>query len=307
MSEQVLNAEEIESLRAQLAGDEQSVDPIDLTGKERALRAQLPLFVRYLQTYSDTAAEVLSAALRTKPAFTTDGPDLVGPAEALDALSMLPAVAELRRGEELVGFVGLDAALCAAVVERAFGAPVDLNAAAESDSPSEPRPLTQVEIMTLDPTVDAITGAFASALTNGDAAHLKPVWVLPTLGPDLPAGTEAVMAHRLLVDLGSLQVELTLILTPAVMEISRQPETPAGASEHLARHLMQSHLCVSAVLGRAQVTLRDFVALKPGDVVPLTPGPANLVEVYFEDSLRFVARPTQQDGALALEITAEVS
>jgi len=71
----------------------------------------------------------------------------------------------------------------------------------------------------------------------------------------------------------------------------------------ITRHLRRTQLDVRAVLGNAEITVRDLLELEKGDVLVLDTLIDSDIPIFISDKLKFLGRPGIVDGNLALKIT----
>ena len=89
-----------------------------------------------------------------------------------------------------------------------------------------------------------------------------------------------------------------------------QPEAQSGASLRANREMLLGHLAPALVgpvevrLGASRLTLRDVMALEPGDVVVLDHGADDPVDVLLQGRLLLHAHPVQCAGQYAAQILA---
>jgi len=89
--------------------------------------------------------------------------------------------------------------------------------------------------------------------------------------------------------------------------LSDEPtETDTEWTNTLMQRIAQTPADVRFELGRCQIDIGAFLALKPGDYLPLKKRAADPCSLWIEDIPMFQARPGEQDGALAAEITKPI-
>ena len=308
MSAPLLSHEELAALREGMqAGSLSAVEDVELTGVDRILRKHAPTLDRRLQTFADAAQGVLGRALRSGCRLVNRPFELVGPRAASETFPQFLVCAGVQNqtGTRL-GVLGLNATLTFAVLERAFGAPL-VKADAESGWLAGRESLTEIERRTIAPWIDELMKAIAVAVAQGSTAPMKLVSVVDQSARELPQDVETMVLWRAGVDYGVDRGELALLLFPVATEVlagkvaANRPVRP----EWLGQHIERMDVAVSAELGSVNLSVAELVALRPGDVLKLDHRQSDLVPVRVGGCVRFVGRPSQRNGAYAIEIEME--
>lgn len=80
-------------------------------------------------------------------------------------------------------------------------------------------------------------------------------------------------------------------------------ETSEETKEYLQRKIERTRVTVKAVLGRTQITVREFLELQVGDVLRLDRRKNQEIEVFVGDKLKFYGVPGRKEGRIAVKIT----
>jgi flagellar motor switch protein FliM len=311
MSAPLLTHEELAALREGMQSSSMaSVEDVELTGVDRVLRKHAPTLDRRLLKFADGAQATLGRALRAGCRLVNRPFELVGPRAAIDIMPrFVVCVAVQNRDGVRLGVLALDPILTFAVIERAFGATL-VKADAEGGWQVERTQLTEIEQRTLAPTIDELMKALAAAVAQTNAPS-NPTFtgVIDASARELPQDLETMVLWRASVDYGIDRGELALLLFPVATEVFAGRTAPARTErpEWLTQHVVRMDVEISAELGRATLSVAELVALRPGDVLKLDRRQSDVVPVRVGGCARFVGRPSQQNGAYAVEIEAETT
>jgi flagellar motor switch protein FliM len=284
------------------------VRALDLARRERSLRGRLPGlelvldrlvcgFHGALDGFTGRTPEVRVGALELVR-FATFAARLPAPV-SLQSFRMPPL-----RGR---GLVVVTPALAGAVVQTLFGG------APERATPIVGREFSAIERRVLRRFAARVLEAAAAAwralvpvecaLEAGEAG---------TLVGSVAAPQDLVVLIELRIDLpGAPDALLALVLPNAMLDPIRrrlqlgaeaEGEAPAGWTERLGAALAEAPLEVTAELGTHRLRLRDLLALRVGDVIPLRTGREGPIVVCVEGRPRFLAAPGVSGGSHALRV-----
>lgn len=307
MSDAVLDPAEIAALREDMKPNARQAATIELTNSERLVRKNLAGLERSLRAASPKLQAALTKTLRQS--CTTDAPsvDVVGPQVATAQLGQQTLLAELRRGGEWAGYIGIDAALSFHLLERTFGG---LIRPVTNDNPALPPPrdsLTEIERNAVGPTALELATTIVRALP--DTGHTKvQLTGLAAARPEGPLTADGLVMAAWNCSYAGHTATIVLLLAPSVSAHAQLPQPPAfvpQASPQLGELLAQAPLEVCAHLGTARLSLAELLALRPGDVVRLDRGQGETLAVFVEGEPKYGAHPVQRRGVFAVEI-AEV-
>jgi flagellar motor switch protein FliM len=77
-------------------------------------------------------------------------------------------------------------------------------------------------------------------------------------------------------------------------------------TDDLSSHIEKAAIAVKAVLGAGTISVRDFVELQIGDVIPLDQNPKGDINIMVGELLKFKAKPGISHGKNAIQITSVV-
>ena len=80
-------------------------------------------------------------------------------------------------------------------------------------------------------------------------------------------------------------------------------ETSEETKEYLQRKIERTRVTVKAVLGRTQITVREFLELQVGDVLRLDRRKNQEIEIFVGNKLKFYGVPGRKEGRIAVKIT----
>jgi flagellar motor switch protein FliM len=249
--------------------------PYDLAGTQRITRGRLPTLELLQETFARQFRLNLYALLKRDVQVTFEGVHSVKAGDYLGG-QPLPACLDIVRALPLPGHVmfALDPALVFLMVDTIFGGP---GRAQQRDAD---KGLTPTEVR------------FAQLVLKQACADLTAAWQ-PVLQLDfefvkhehnphfinIAAPTDTLLVNRFRLDLHAGSGTFDFVLPAASVDpvreqlaagvASRPPTGGEPWARLLAVGLEQADLEVRAVLAQAEISLRDLVTLKPGDVVPI--------------------------------------
>jgi len=80
-------------------------------------------------------------------------------------------------------------------------------------------------------------------------------------------------------------------------------ETSEETKEYLQKKIERTRVTVKAVLGRTQITVREFLELQVGDVLRLDRRKNQEIEIFVGNKLKFYGVPGRKEGRIAVKIT----
>jgi len=105
-----------------------------------------------------------------------------------------------------------------------------------------------------------------------------------------------------------------VVLEPIIGDLSAQKwftvgkkESTAETVESLTKVMKETKVPFVARVGQTQITVRDMLRLKVGDVVRLNSSPNNEIEVLIEGLVKLMGRPGVSSKKKAMQITRIVS
>jgi len=82
-----------------------------------------------------------------------------------------------------------------------------------------------------------------------------------------------------------------------------EKQTPKETKQSIQNKIQHTKVPIKAILGKTTITVRDFLELQRGDVLPLDKGVNGDIEVLVGDLTKFYAKPGVHKNKLALKIT----
>jgi flagellar motor switch protein FliM len=320
---QILSPEEVNALLKGVADGEigaggagsppRGVRMVDLTSQERNLRGRLPGLELVLDRFVRALRPSLGAFFGRIPDVTVNALEVVKLGRLTERLTR-PMSLQLFRMLPLRGhgMVVLREPLVGTLLQVFFGGSLARKA------PVADRELSAIEQRALE--------RFGTRVL----ADLREAW-RPIAELDLallrsetnPAFASIAGPQDLIVQLdlrvvaaGAEEATLSICIPNASLEPLRTRlqatpgeanEPPAAAwGERLRTVLADAELEVAAELGTRRMSVREVVALAPGDVIPLGTGREGPVVVRVEGRPRFVGAPGMSGGSNAVRVTARV-
>jgi flagellar motor switch protein FliM len=219
-----------------------------------------------------------------------------------------PAVVATFRLNPLPGVCLLEMSrnIAFAIIDRVFGGP-------GSDVQPQ-RGLSEIELSVIQRTVSDILVPLQEAWRN--VADVKPALESMETNPaflQTAAPSEVHATITLAVQIGEHMGHIMLVFPYATMApiISRlsphswlASEAQPGEAEVqvLRQSLQEAPLELNVFLGNARITVGEFMALKPGDIIPLDTKVGGELPVYVGNSLTFYGRPGVSRNRMAVQI-----
>ncbi|MDH5671864.1 MAG: FliM/FliN family flagellar motor switch protein [Myxococcales bacterium] len=310
-NEPLLSAEEttalLDALRVGMEGEE-PVDEADLTSPERRLRDSLSKadgVSRILAEHTDR----FFLRLANFSTSSEEQPAEIVPYKVVkNSIEPGSAVLSISTRGGSSALLVLGPLLVSFYLNRRLGAPLRL----DEEEKAPPR----TELSTLDrrillPLLVALVEAFAEPWCD-DPKALTPEEILTDM-TNLPALTQFEPM---------LQVSLRVALTPLISEQvmlalsagavrdtlprhkPRKHRSTPGDQERLCARLREAMVDMVAVLGQTDVTLRDVLMLRKGDIIRLDKAPEVPLELRIDDTTVALGAPVILHGNLAIEVSA---
>jgi len=289
------------------AGAGPTVEDAALGAPDRPLRRVLGEADRVSEDLASSMRKIM-VRVASCSASASAAPTEIVPFDVLvSSIAPGSAIAAFRSREGGHGFIVVGPSLTSFVLERRLGAPVLAGGAAQMQasrgflSAVDRRLVRAFVAATLETFSSAWCGT-ADGLELGDvlarSADLPP---FPQFEPMLRIGVRVSPANQAADDL------LVILTTSAIRAIpTPSEEAPAAPSSderaRMAGRIGAAEVTVTAVLGRARSTVRDILAIQPGDVIRLDTVPEEPIDVRVHDVAKMRAMPVVHHGNMALEI-----
>jgi flagellar motor switch protein FliM len=301
MMDPILTPSEMEALLQPSAAParSRSVRPIDLIARDHQAFALLPQIQEAADQFAQQAGGRCTKMLRIRCKGAASPVEVVPGSRLADLFGNPRFVFGVTvNGQPGAGVLTVDARLGGALVANQFGGEID-------DQPLLDGLPSRTEQRTVSRTVALFVEQLASALQQ--VSDLSLVLEPETTGlMKDPAKAQAVVMLALNLTLGEQEARMTLAFETAAagFRVAARDEQPAVAEDApLTEHLRLVPLEVVAELGRASLTVSDFLNLAVGDLIVLeTPVDAE-VPVRIEGQAKFVGRPEVSRGSLSVKIS----
>jgi flagellar motor switch protein FliM len=311
MSTSMLTPEEVNALWSELHGfgvKQSSADTIQLVAGDRNLRKRMPLLERRFEVLSERIRLMILKSLRFVCPTQMVPLDIVGSPSARNEISNLAVLAEVKvPSVGVVAYVGFDSTLSFRLIEQAFGAPAQIrNQNNDSQDVTHRTKLTEVELHTVSITLTALAREVCLRVTG--SSNIDSIHAMSPLGMDWPSNIEYAAVWRMNFELGDVFGHvMVIVLPPAFQDIDRiaSESTRSSQPTWLAENVAQTPVEVKAVLGTIKISLSDLLALRKGDLLPLSGTQQDPIPVLIENTLKFMGKPTISNGLWAVTIESE--
>jgi flagellar motor switch protein FliM len=310
--EPLLSLEETNALLdAMRSGSEgTSVELLDLTSAERPLRDALGT--------ADSCARALAEAidklmLRASgcSSSTEELPAEIIPYKVVrSAIPQGSAIVPFRAADGSLGVMTVGAQLVAFILDRRMGAPLG------RDLPSEPRAmLSLLDRRLLEPFVHSVVELFAKHwCEDPKALAAGPVLSQPADLPMLPQFEPLLQMVFRVTPTGVAGDQVVLALSSGVVSRAKSSATrplevihaaPSLADRtRMATAIRGTDVDAVAILGQHNVTVRELLALRMGDILRLESTPEEPLDIRVGDKAVFRGMPVVRRGNLAVQISS---
>ncbi|MEA1897257.1 MAG: flagellar motor switch protein FliM [Bacteroidota bacterium] len=317
---QVLSQEEVNALLNGISGGEVETEQeeipedsetqtYDLTSQSKVIRERMPVLEMITEKFSRMFGNTLSSLLKRIVNVNVMSVDMLKYGEFMKG-SPLPASLHVFKMDPLRGssvFI-VESRVIFALVDIMFGG------SGRETFKIEGRDFTTIEN-------NLIKRVILSALSD-----LEKVWK-PVIGLDIVylkseinpqfaqimIPTDVAIVINFEIDMGFSTGTLTLCMSYSMIEPIKkklegtyQDETLGGNKEwaiKLKEGLKLSEVDLTVELGKTELTGREIISLKNGDVIPLDHCYTDDLDVYIEDIIKFRGKPGIYKGNQAVEIS----
>lgn len=317
---QILSQEEVDALlrgvsdgeietEAEDLGDDGGVVAYDLTSQERIIRGRMPTLDIINQRFSRLFRNSLSSALRKVLDVSAVSTDTVKFGEFIKSLPV-PASLHIFRMSPLRGFALLvaESKMVFALVDSFFGG------SGEAKMKIEGRDFTTIEQRIIK---NVIIMALADLQKAWAPVHpVDMVFVRSEVNPQFAAivpPTDVVVVILYEVEMDQFSGTLTVCLPYSTIEPiigklkagfqSDQLEVDLAWVRRLRERLAMAEVECRVKLGEATVTSRDFINIKPGDVLTLGTDVSDELMVSVGGVPKYMGVPGVVRGNKAIKIT----
>jgi flagellar motor switch protein FliM len=316
---QVLSQSEVDALlaavsegevgEADVAGGRQEDDRVvvvyDLTSQDRIIRGRLPQLDVIYEKFMRSFRVSLSSALRKIAALNHASTDFLKFGEFINTLPMPTCMTVLRfnalRGSAL--FV-IETKLAYALVDSFFGG---------DDRPYnkvEGKDFTPIELSIVRKVVELAIDDLESAWASVERIDCSFVRTVPP--------TDVVIASTFDVELENANGTITLVIPYSTIEPIKQKLSSGFQVESdqtdkklwtsiIKEQLIETEVEIKVELGSTEITLRDLMDLKVGDVIPLDQDSTGEFDIQVEGTKKFKGFYGINHGAVAVQITRPIT
>lgn len=296
------------------AADDRVVVVYDLTSQDRIIRGRLPQLDVIYEKFMRSFRVSLSSALRKIAALNHASTDFLKFGEFINTLPMPTCMSVLRfnalRGSALLV---IESKLAYALVDSFFG--------------GDDRPYTKIEGKDFTPielsivkkvvelAIDDLEQAWAS-VERIDCSFVR-TEVNPQFVGIVPP-TDVVIASTFDVELENANGTITLVIPYSTIEPIKQKLQSGFQVESdqtdkklwagiFQEQLMETDIDVRVDLGETEITLRELMGMKPGDVISLDQDANGEFAVQIEGVPKFKGFYGINHGSVAIQVTKKVT
>lgn len=298
-----------ESKAGDKATEDSSIVTYDLTSQDKVIRGRMPtldiVYERFIRAFRMT----LSAQLRKLATLNIVATDTMKFGEFINTLP-LPSCMSVIRFETLrgSGIIVLESKLAYALIECFLGG---------TDRPYtkiEGKDFTQIELSIVKKVVVAALEDLekAWAPVTPMKIHFARTETNPQFVAIVPP-SDIVIVTTFSVELENSSGNLSIIVPFSTLEPIRQKlisgfqqevvETDHYWANMMIRHLEETDFHVAVELGHNEISLRQILALKMGDVIPLQTDSTAEIPVEVESVVRFKGLFGASRGSRAVQLT----
>lgn len=293
--------------------DDRVVVVYDLTSQDRIIRGRLPQLDVIYEKFMRSFRVSLSSALRKIVTLTHASTDFLKFGEFINTLPMPTCMSVLRfnnlRGSAL--FV-IESKLAYALVDSFFGG---------ADRPYtkiEGKDFTPIELQIIQKVVglalEDLESAWAS-VEKIDASFVR-TEINPQFVGIVPP-TDIVIASTFDVELENANGTITLVIPYSTIEPIKQKLSSGFQVESdqtdkkmwtkiIRSQLLDTNVNVKVNLGESEITLKELMSLKVGDVIPLDQDSQGEFDVEIENVPKFKAFYGIHHGTVAVQVTRPI-
>ena len=282
----------------------------DLTSQDRIIRGRLPQLDVIYEKFMRVFRVSLSNSLRKIASINHASTDFLKFGEFINTLPMPTCMSVLRfgalRGSTL--FV-IESKLAYALVDSFFGG---------SDRPYtkiEGKDFTPIELQIIRRVVDLAIADIENAWSS--VCKIDCSFVRTEINPQfvgIVPPTDVVVASTFDVELENANGTITIVIPYSTIEPIKQKLQSGFQIESdqtdkklwstiINRQLLDTHVDILVELGSTNVSLREIMDLKVGDVIPLDQDATGELDVQVEETKKFKAFYGVSHGNVALQIT----
>lgn len=300
---------EIETEQEEEAHEPSEVQPYDLTGQDRVVYEKMPIVETTAEKFARRFRITLSSLLRRAVNISTLSVDMVKYVDFIKAISV-PASLHIFQMKPLSGssLIGFEPQVVFALVDIIFGG------SGRTKFKVEGRDFTTIENNIIKRVVSSALSDFRKAWetivkldvsyqkseTNPQFAQLmspNDVAIVIKFEIDLEFSSGAMTFCIPYLTVKPFEKKLRAGYHEDTLEVDKEWE------DRLEEGLRCSNVGLTVELGRTELSGKEIVSLKKGDVVILDQYCSDSLDGYVENILKFKGRPGLSRGNLAVEIS----
>jgi flagellar motor switch protein FliM len=285
----------------------------DLTSQDRIIRGRLPQLEVIYEKFMRSFRVSLSSALRKIASLTLASTDFLKFGEFINTLPM-PTCMSVLRFQKLRGsaLLVIESKLAYALVDSFFGG---------ADRPYtkiEGKDFTQIELSivrkVVDLAIDDLEAAWESVEKIGCSfvrTEVNPQFV------GIVPPTDVVIASTFDVELENANGTITIVIPYSTIEPIKQKLSSGFQIESdqtdkklwtaiIRDQLMETDMNLKVDLGETQISLRDLMNLKVGDVIPLDQDSTGEFDIQVEGVRKFKGYYGIHHGSVAVQVTRPI-
>lgn len=330
MSEQILSQNEIDALLSAVNDGEIELDDeeggaeepdeaaasavkYDLLSQDRIIRGRMPTLDIINDRFARQFRITLSNSLRKILQVSVESTSLMKYGEFLNYLP-IPSCLNIVRFHPLRGscIVAVETKLIFTFLNNWFGGSTNAQERIEG------RDFTSIELMIVRKVVSLLMEDLHRAWAP--VFPIRGEYVRTEINPQflaVVAPSDVVVLTSFEIEIDNLRGTVQIVIPYSTVEPIRghlssgiQSEGSGDDNtwgEQISEHLHGVETHASVVLGRSTITIRDLLALKPGDVITLDQPQSDPLEMFVERAHRFDVMPLEKAGHLAAEIVGEIA
>lgn len=284
-------------------------ESVDLLADDRYIAPLLPMLEIGYARVAEALRRVLTSVLRSKVELRDEDPEILSGRGLLNVAEHAACLIVLRitsqEAEPVFGVLALDPTVTFSIIERLFG-----GGGGTPETPGDRSPTAlerRMLLRALSPVVDVLN------------ENLEPRGFLKFEAWRVESRLDLVPGYT--PDAAAIHVPFTMTIGDQLASLSLA--TPAAAFEPLrggsevsrressresgvGRVVSDVDVVVSVELGATELSLRRILQLSVGMVLPLDRPRSAELPVRVEGVTKFIGLPVEDDGAIAVELTARV-
>ncbi|MBL8005764.1 MAG: flagellar motor switch protein FliM [Candidatus Kapabacteria bacterium] len=323
----VLSQHEIDSLLSEMSSGTLDIDNItpnqnirndaanyDFRRPNRISKNQVRTLTSVHEIFAETFGYYLVSKLQTIVSISVTSVDQLFYSEFILSVTNPSCIYVFDiHGTDGSGILEISPSLALSLVERLLGG--------STDAPRKGRSITPIEQAIVRGLIDHALSDLRNCWRS--IAELKFVYSRFETEADfvqIAPSSEIVVVVSFDVNIGmhSYLMNLcfpTFALEDILAKLNKQQVTassiisPERAKENMSilkQQVSSTYLPVSAILGRASITVADLLKLKPNDVVKLDTSISQELEILIANNRKLAGRPGSIDGKKAVKITREL-